>query len=170
MALRLFVYHLGQDDPRKCTALKLGRFGLVRIIRRIRDIPLGSVVLDPFSEVAFSPLDRVRVVKRGLVAVDCSWVKAEAVFRLRLRGVSRCLPFLVAGNPVNFGKPSKLSTVEALASALYIVGFREEAEVLLSKFKWGFSFLELNLARLVAYAGAENSREVVELQKGFMSQ
>ena len=170
MSLKLSVYHLGQDDPKKCTALKLGRFGLVKVLHRIRDIPLGSVVLDPFSEVAFSPLDRARVVKRGLVAVDCSWVKAGTVFRLRLRGVPRCLPFLVAANPVNFGKPSKLSTVEALASALYIVGFREEAEALLSKFKWGFSFLELNLPRLVAYAEAKNSREVVELQKGFMSQ
>jgi pre-rRNA-processing protein TSR3 len=169
MAIRLFVYHLGQDDPKKCTALKLGRFGLARVIHRIRDIPLGSVVLDPFSEVAFSPEDRIRIAKRSLVAVDCSWVKAKEVFKLRLRGVSRCLPFLVAGNPVNFGKPGKLSTVEAFASALYITGFREEAEVLLSKFKWGFSFLELNLSRLVAYAEAKNRREVVDLQKVFMS-
>lgn len=170
MPLKLFVYHLRQDDPKKCTALKLGRFDLVKILHRIRQIPLSSVVLDPFSEVAFSPSDRLRVAKRGLVAVDCSWVKAEEIFKLRLRGVSRCLPFLIAANPVNFGKPSKLSTVEAFAAALYIAGYREEAEVLLSKFKWGHSFLELNLPRLVAYAQAKNSREVVELQKGFMSQ
>lgn len=78
------------------------------------------------------------------------------------------MPFLIAGNPVNFGKPTKLTTVEALAAALYIAGFKDEAAHLLSIFVWGHTFLELNSERLESYANAENSTEIVELQKRFM--
>ena len=166
--MRLFVYHLKQDDPKKCTALKLGRFSFVRVVYRVGGIPFGAVILDPFSEKAFSPADRVRVGTRGLMAIDCSWVHADEVFKLRIRGASRCLPFLVAANPTNYGVPTKLSTVEAFAAALYIAGFREEAESLLSIFKWGPHFVSLNLNALESYSQARNSSEIVELQKSFI--
>lgn len=166
--VRLFVYHLRQCDPKRCTALKLGRFGAVRLVYRIKDIPRGAVILDPFSLNAFSPADRERVEQRGLVAIDCSWVHADEFFELMARGPSRCLPYLVAANPVNYGAPGKLSTVEALAAALYIIGYVEPATRLLSLFKWGFSFLTLNEDPLTAYSKAQNSAEVVRIQRQFM--
>jgi pre-rRNA-processing protein TSR3 len=126
-------------------------------------------VLNPFSEVAFSPADKERVEEFGLVGLDCSWERAEEVLLKRVRGTSRCLPFLIAGNPVNFGKATKLSTVEALAAALYIIGFEQDAVRLLSIFKWGHTFLEMNSERLEGYKNARNSTEIVELQKGFMA-
>jgi pre-rRNA-processing protein TSR3 len=58
--------------------------------------------------------------------------------------ISLPVPYLVATNPVNYGKPWRLNCVEALAAAFYIVGLDEPAEVLLSKFGWGHAFWKVN--------------------------
>jgi pre-rRNA-processing protein TSR3 len=138
---------------------------MVRIVRQMRFLPKRAVVLNPFSEIAFSPADRKRLEDFGLAAVDCSWERTERVLQKCVKGTSRCLPILMAGNPVNYGKLTKLSTVEALAAGLYIAGFPAHAEELLSIFKWGHTFLELNRDRLESYTSAKNSKEIVELQK-----
>lgn len=163
--VNIVVYNAKQCDPRKCSGSKLRRFGLIREVLQIRYLPKRAVVLNPFSEVAFSPADKERVERFGLVGLDCSWEKAEKVLLKHVRGTSRCLPVLIAGNPVNFGKATKLSTVEALAAALYIVGFEEQASRLLSIFKWGHTFLELNYERLESYRNARDSSEIVEIQR-----
>ncbi|KAI9625403.1 hypothetical protein KEM48_010883 [Puccinia striiformis f. sp. tritici PST-130] len=54
------------------------------------------------------------------------------------------LPYLTAANPVNYGKPYKLTCVEAVAGSLAIVGLQSQAELLLSKFGWGHAFWSLN--------------------------
>ncbi len=60
--------------------------------------------------------------------------------------------------------------MEALAAALHIAGFEEEAERLLSIFKWGPHFIVLNRELLERYAQARDSAEVVELQRSFIHQ
>ncbi|MFZ0966044.1 MAG: DUF367 family protein [Candidatus Bathyarchaeia archaeon] len=166
--VKIIIYHARQCDPKKCTALKLKRHGLIRLVHQMKFLPKRAIVLNPFSQIAFSPADRQRIESFGLAALDCSWEHAEKVLIKHVRGTSRCLPFLIAGNPVNFGKPTKLTTVEALVAALYIAGFKEEALQLLSIFKWGHTFLELNKERLESYASAKDSGAVVELQKKFI--
>ncbi|MGB9778063.1 MAG: DUF367 family protein [Candidatus Bathyarchaeales archaeon] len=166
--IRITVYHAGQCDPKKCTALKLKRHGLIRIVNHIKFLPKRAVVLNPFSEIAFSPADRQRIEKFGLAALDCSWEHAQKVLSKHVRGTARCLPVLIAGNPVNFGKLTQLSTVEALAGALYIAGFKEEAITLLSIFKWGHTFLEINKERLESYAKAKESYDIIKLQERFI--
>ena len=75
------------------------------------------------------------------------------------------MPYLIAANPVNFGKPFRLSCVEALAAALIITGFLEEADAILQKFKWGPTFIDLNKDFLEAYLDCENSDEIIEAEK-----
>ncbi len=166
--VKIVVYHARQCDPRKCSALKLKRHGLIRIVNRFRLLPRGAVVLNPFSETALSPADRGRIEAEGLIALDYSWKRTEEARAIPLIGKSKSLPYLVATNPVNYGTPTKLSTVEALAAALYIIGYKEQAEKLLSMFKWGPEFLRLNQSLLNAYAQAKNSSEVVEIQTRMM--
>ena len=168
--MRIVVYHAGQCDPKKCTALKLKRHGLIEIVRRTKLLPKGAIVLNPLAEKAFSPEDKARIERHGLSALDCSWEKAQKILisNLKIRKFSRCLPYLIAANPVNYGVPTKLSTAEALSAALYIAGFKKEAKNLLSTFKWGRVFLELNRELLDAYSSAINSEEVLFLQAKFM--
>jgi len=166
-SLRLTIYHANQCDPKRCTGLKLKRHGLVRLVTKARFLPRRAVVLNPFSETAFSPADRKRLADFGLAALDCSWEHAEKVLLKQVKGTSRCLPILIAGNPVNFGKATKLTTAEALAGALYIAGFKQEAAELLSIFSWGHTFLELNHERLENYASAQDSTEIIAMQRSF---
>jgi len=159
------VYHASQCAPRKCTALKLARFGLVKLVRSFRAIPKHGTLLNPFSS---TPLSRRDASSKVLIALDCSWEHAEEVFRrCRLKG--RRLPLLVPGNPVNYGKPAKLSTVEALAGALHILGMPGEASRLLSKFSWGESFLTLNRELLRDYMRAETPEQVLEVEREYFT-
>ena len=166
--VKICVYHAGQCDPKKCSTLKLKRHNLVKVVRQVDRLPRGAVILNPFSERALSPADRERMEMKGLAGIDCSWVYANDVLNLFTHGASRCLPYLIAANPVNYGVPTKLSTVEALSAALYVIGYKRKAERLLSIFKWGLGFITLNQELLESYAQAKDSSEVVKLQKRFI--
>ncbi len=174
------VLYEGDDDPEKCTARKLARFDLVELHRHVGATPFG-VVLNPHAERALSPGDGPGAAggdgrdtddgasgPNRLVALDCSWETAGEA-RFDLDGVHRALPFLVAANPVNYGRPFRLTTVEALAAALVILGDRGAAEELLSKFTWGETFLELNAEPLRRYADCADSTEVVAVQEEYLA-
>ncbi len=166
VAIRLFAYDAKQCDPKKCTSRKLARFGLLRLLHSTRIIPLGSILLTPEGEKALSVEDKPRAERRGIVVLDVSW--KAAVFP-KIPGIhERALPYLLAANPVNYGKPFKLSSVEALAAALYILGEVNQAETVLGKFSWGEQFLKLNREPLEEYAKARTSREVVKAQEEFI--
>lgn len=88
----------------------------------------------------------------GLVGLDCSWNLSENILQNNIKGESRRLPTLLAGNPTNYSIRGRLSTAEALAAALVITGFEKEAQRLLAVFTWGHTFLTLNKEPLEAYS------------------
>ena len=160
----LYVYDEGQCDPKKCTAKKMVRFKLVESLPSLKRIPYGSIVLNPMAEKAVSMEDAQRATEHGVVVLDLSWRNIETFPRMRSDVAQRALPYLLAANPVNWGKPLKLTSAEALSAALYIMGFSEEAEKVLSKFSWGEQFIKLNQEPLDRYSLAETSEEIVRIQ------
>ena len=101
---------LKQDDPKKCTAAKLVKFGLAKDVKKTSK---KTLVLDPFAEHFLLPKDNQII--NSLTAIDCSWNNAGTTFENNFSGISRKLPPLFAGNPVNYSKLNKLTTVEAIA-------------------------------------------------------
>ena len=162
--MEIHVRYVGDDDPDKCTARRLAQFDLVALHRRDRDLPYG-ILLDPFADRALSPADRD--LSDRLVAVDCSWRHADEA-QFRRPGIHRALPFLVAANPVNYGRPFALTTLEALAGALWILGEQEQARAVATAVDWGETFLTLNEEPLGRYAAAEDSTAVVAVQDDYL--
>lgn len=165
--VRVYVVMERECDPKRCTAAKLVRFGELREAD-LRKVPGGAVVLDPEAEKAFSREDIPSAQRFGLLVLDCSWEKLQRFPRLRGGLEHRALPFLIAANPTNFGKPMRLSSAEAVAAALYIMGEKEHASRVMSKFKWGGTFIDINREYLEAYAAASTSAEVVAAQNHFV--
>jgi len=161
----IYVYHVKQCDPKKCTGQRLTRQRLVTQIRKFSQVSKRVILLDPFSEVILSKQDLELATHHGLLAIDASWAKFTSDSVEKLRGIKRALPFLIAANPTNYGKPVRLSTVEALAAALVILGFEDQAKNILSKFNWGLNFLTVNQELLQLYIKAETSDHMLELQK-----
>jgi pre-rRNA-processing protein TSR3 len=165
----LVVYHSNEDDPRKCSARKLAKFGFASLQKNIKKVPRDMILLNPFSEKSLSPEDKKIAFKNGILALDCSWENAENSFEyLNSKNHSRALPFVVAVNPVNYGKPFKLSTLEAFAAALYILGEVKTAEKILDLYKWGPNFLVLNKEPLEEYRKSKDSKEIIKIMKQYI--
>src|SRR5919206_2242558 len=156
---------LRQDDPFRCTAAKLVKFNLVR---RVYHLHKDMLVLNPFAKVLLSREDSE--ISSSVCAIDCSWMRADDIFRYRkivFHGIGRRLPLLLAANPTNYSKAGILSTAEALAGALCILGYRDMAQEFMNKFKWGHTFLELNCNLLEDYANAQNPEQIAELEEEY---
>ena len=146
MSYSIRILCFDQDDPKKCTAKRLEKFNLSDNHSSFKTLPPMGIVLDPFSTNELNSDDIPLAEVGGIVGVDCSWNKASETFsRLRLMGLEpRSLPSVIPANPVNSGKAGKLTTAEAIASALLICGQNLHAEEIMSIFKWGPAFIEIN--------------------------
>ena len=162
----VIVYDKNQCDPKKCTAKRMLKFGLAKEAKTLRSIPSGSIVLSPFAEKALSPAD-VKYSRNGLVVMDLTWTNIDE-FPRPSRTQDRALPYLLASNPINWGRPLELNSAEAVMVSLIILGEKEQADQFLERFNWAPEFLRLNGELLEAYASAKDSSDVVRIQNEYI--
>ncbi|VDM59917.1 unnamed protein product [Angiostrongylus costaricensis] len=164
---KLAMYDFNQCDRKRCSGKKLLRAGLIDKIR------LGSrflgLVLSPTGSTTLAPCDRHFIDQNGLCVVDCSWKEIDRTPLHKVRAPEhRLLPYLVAANPVNYGRPCHLTCAEALAAGLYIIGHSEAAEHLMKQFSWGPHFIELNRELLDSYAACGTHEDVIREQAKYL--
>ncbi|WYZ34329.1 hypothetical protein EsH8_I_000605 [Colletotrichum jinshuiense] len=160
-------WDLGHCDPKRCSGKKLIRMGMMR------DLHVGQrhngVIITPNGKHTISPTDRELMEQYGAAVVECSWARMQEIQWSKVGGkCERLLPYLVAANTVNYGKPWKLNCVEALAAAFYICGHPEWAEQVLSPFSYGEAFLEINLSLLKKYAASEDEKGIKRVQEEWL--
>ncbi|KAF9024246.1 DUF367-domain-containing protein [Hymenopellis radicata] len=150
-------------DPRRCSGKKLSRLGL------IKELKVGArfrgIVVSPKGTAVISPSDRDIILQGGLAVVECSWARLDDVPFSKI-----AMPYLIATNPTNYGKPWRLNCVEALAAAFYITGFDSYAEKLLSGFGWGGSFWNVNKAYFEQYKTCKSSEEISAMQETIIAE
>jgi len=151
-----------QDDPKKCTAAKLVKFKLATSVSATSS---NTILLDPFAKRTILRDDKL--LADSITGIDCSWELAEKTFKKKFAGIARKLPPLLAGNPVNYSKLNKLTTVEAIAGAAFILGFEDLTDELLDKFKWGHTFYDLNRNLLEDYSKASSEEEINSITKEY---
>ncbi|OAR00628.1 hypothetical protein LLEC1_01997 [Akanthomyces lecanii] len=162
-------WDLGHCDPKRCSGKKLMRLGMMR------DLHMGQrhngVIITPNGKQVVAPDDRELMDQYGAAVVECSWARTQEVQWNKVGGkCERLLPYLVAANTVNYGKPWRLNCVEALAAAFYICGHADWAEQILDPFSYGASFLEINKTLLKKYAACTDAASVKKAEEEWMAQ
>jgi len=164
--IRLYVMRFSEDSPSASTGVKLYRLGVAERIGERRLYNLKGIILDPYAETLISKKDLSEA--KTLVVIDRSWNVLEKEKRMRLKAgkmLRRRLPLLIASNPINYTKAFKLSSAEALAAALAILGCQDRAKEVMSKFKWGDNFFSLNAKLFELYNKANDAQELLNAEK-----
>lgn len=124
----------------------------------------------PNAKKVVSPADKDLLEQYGAAVVECSWVRVQEVPWSRIGGkCERLLPYLVAANPVNYGKPWRLNCVEALAACFCICGHQDWAEIVLEHFSYGQPFLDINSQLFRRYAACQSEEEVKKAEEAWLA-
>lgn len=167
--VKLAMWDFDHCDPKRCSGKKLERLGYIQNLRVGQKFQ--GVVVSPNGKGVVCPDDRDIVEKNGAAVVECSWARLDEVPFNKIGGKhERLLPYLVAANTVNYGRPWKLNCVEAIAACFAIVGHLDWAEELLKNFSWGPSFLDINKDLLEVYQRCTDSASVEAAQEAWMAQ
>ncbi|RMZ91104.1 hypothetical protein DV736_g1654, partial [Chaetothyriales sp. CBS 134916] len=160
-------WDFGHCDAKRCSGKRLMHFGMMRELAVGQKFP--GVVISPNAKKVVSPADRELLEQFGAAVVECSWARVKEVPWSRIGGkCERILPYLVAANTVNYGKPWRLNCVEALAACFYICGKEEWAELVLQHFTYGKAFLEINGQLLGRYKKCKDEEEVKQTEERWL--
>ncbi|OAA59837.1 rli and DUF367 domain containing protein [Niveomyces insectorum RCEF 264] len=162
-------WDLGHCDPKRCSGKRLMKLGLLRSLHLGQRYP--GVVITPHGRQVLSPADAPLLAQFGAAVVECSWARTEEVQWSKVGGkCERLLPYLVAANAVNYGRPWRLNCAEALAAAFCICGQRAWAEAVLAPFSYGEAFLDINRELLAQYAACADEAAVKQTEEAWMAQ
>ena len=165
--IKLSMLYFDQCDPKKCTGKKMERLGLLKEIKFSRNY--GGILLTPNGKKICSIEDHEIIAKKGICVIDCSWAKFNELHLDLHKIETRSLPFMVAVNPVNFGKAYKLSCSEAFAACLFLGGFEKEARFIMDHFKWGAHFFKINEELFGKYKGVSSQEELKQIQEKYIN-
>ncbi|MCJ1402876.1 ribosome biogenesis protein tsr3 [Xylographa trunciseda] len=161
-------WDLEHCDPKRCSGKRLMHFG------QMRELSIGQkfsgVVISPNAKRTISLVDRELMEQFGVAVVECSWARIKEVPWAKIGGkCDRLLPYLVAANAVNYGRPWRLNCVEALAATFYICGHEDWAHEVVSHFSYGETFLEINSQILKRYAACTTEEEVKKAEETWLA-
>ncbi|MCJ1454144.1 ribosome biogenesis protein tsr3 [Mycoblastus sanguinarius] len=157
-------WDLEHCDPKRCSGKRLMHFGLMR------ELSVGQkfsgVVISPNAKKVVSAADKELLEQYGAAVVECSWVRIKEVPWGKIGGkCERLLPYLVAANSVNYGRPWRLNCAEALAACFFICGHEDWAHEVLAHFSYGEPFLEINAQLLKRYAACADEEEIKKAEE-----
>ncbi|KAJ4384452.1 ribosome biogenesis protein tsr3 [Didymella sp. IMI 355093] len=161
-------WDLGHCDAKRCSGKRLMRLGMMRELHVGQKF--AGVVVSPKGKKIVSREDKELLDQYGAAVVEASWKRIDEVPFGRIGGkCERLLPYLVAANPTNYGKPWRLNCVEALAACFYICGHPDWAEDILSTFSYGRAFLDINAALLKRYEACENEEQIKKAEEVWLA-
>lgn len=163
-AFKAACWDLGHCDAKRCSGKRLMRLGLMRELHVGQKF--AGVVISPKGKKVVSAEDKDLLEQYGAAVVEASWNRIDEVPFGRIGGkCERILPYLVAANPTNYGKPWRLNCVEALAACFFICGHPEWAEDVLSTFSYGEAFIDINASLLKRYAACKDEDEIKKAEE-----
>ena len=129
----------------KCTAARSVKHGLME---HVSEFPNPGLLLYPFAETSLTSYDRTLAETHGICLIDAPWYVlplmnsqlGEGIVRRKLVNVRE-----VQG-PYK-GSNWKISTAGAAAYSLFVIGFVNQAEEILSIFPWKEDFIRENFIK-----------------------
>lgn len=137
----------------------------------------------PSAKKVVSAADKELLEQYGAAVVECSWARIKEVPWSKIGGkcerlcqfwdslcyfypwLTEIVPYLVAANAVNYGRPWRLNCAEALAACFFICGHEDWAHEVLAHFSYGEPFLEINSQLLKRYAVCSTEEEVKKAEE-----
>ncbi|CRH02629.1 ribosome biogenesis protein TSR3, putative [Plasmodium relictum] len=163
--IKLFMIDYKECQNKKCSCKKLYRFKKIKKVQANKKFK--GIVLTPFCEKYFSINDKHIVENFGLSVVDCSWKSLDLLKKIKYSN-QRKLPYIIAVNSINYGKPYKLSCLESLAFCLYICNYNKQCNDILNIYKWSINFTNLNKELLDKYKLCKNHDEIKKAEIQFI--